>query len=121
MKEVRVALIGYGGIARSHNHGYRRLVEEGEPVRLVAVCDINEEQFKNQIGINIDTGKAGLPEGIHTYTDVDGLDYRILLETDFLVNAYEFQQKGKVIYAQPERILQTETGRILFQTMFSGQ
>lgn len=73
MKEVRVAMIGYGGIARSHNHGYHKLVEEGEPVRLVAVCDINENQFKNQIGINIETGQTGLPEGIHTYTDVDEL------------------------------------------------
>ena len=73
MKEVRVAMIGYGGIARSHNHGYRKLVEEGEPVRLVAVCDINEDQFKNQIGINIDTGATGLPADIHTYTDVDEL------------------------------------------------
>ena len=25
----------------------------------------------------------------HTYSDVDGIDYRILLEADFLVNAYE--------------------------------
>ena len=73
MKEVRVAMIGYGGIARSHNQGYHRLVASGEPVRLVAVCDINEDQFKNQIGINIDNGTAGLPEGIHTYTNVDDL------------------------------------------------
>lgn len=25
----------------------------------------------------------------HTYVNVDGIDYRILLEADFLVNAYE--------------------------------
>jgi hypothetical protein len=25
---------------------------------------------------------------IHTYTGVDGMDYRILLEADFLVNAH---------------------------------
>lgn len=116
MKEVRVAMIGYGGIARSHNHGYRRLVEEGEPVRLVAVCDINEDQFKNQIGINIDTGKAGLPEGIHTYTNVDDLlaneefDMADICLPSFLHSEYaiKFLKAGKHVLSEKPMALSTE-------------
>jgi len=57
----------------------------------------------------------------HTYTDVDGLDYRILLEADYLVNLFEFQQKGRSIYAASDLILRTKTGKQLFQTMFPMQ
>lgn len=73
MKEVKVALIGFGGIARAHNKGYTILANENAPVRLVAVCDVNPKQFESQLSINIDTGKSGLPADIHTYTDVNEL------------------------------------------------
>ena len=70
---VKVAIIGFGGIARAHNAGYSNLVKEGVPVKLVAVCDINPTQFESSLSINIDTGKIGLPKDIHTYTSVDEL------------------------------------------------
>ncbi len=73
MKEVKVALIGFGGIARSHNTGYRILANEKAPVKLVAVCDVNPKQFESQLSINIATENKGLPADIHTYTDVDEL------------------------------------------------
>ena len=73
MKKIKVAIIGYGGIARAHNAGYFSLEQEGLPVKLVAVCDIDRKQFESSLSINIDTGKIGLPADIHTYTDVDEL------------------------------------------------
>lgn len=73
MEEVKVALVGFGGIARAHNVGYRILAKEGAPVRLVAVCDVNPDQFASQLNINIETENKGLPADIHTYTDVDEL------------------------------------------------
>ena len=73
MKEVKVALIGFGGIARAHNAGYRILANENAPVKLVAVCDVNPKQFESQLSINIATENKGLPADIHTYTDVDEL------------------------------------------------
>lgn len=79
MKEVKVALIGFGGIARAHNVGYNILRGEGEPIKLVAVCDINPAQFENEISINTGSGSGTLPADIHTYTSVDDL----LLEEDF--------------------------------------
>lgn len=73
MKEIRVALIGFGGIARSHAKGYARLAAEGEALRLVAVCDVNPERFTAAVSMNLGTGKTVLPEGVHTYTDVEEL------------------------------------------------
>ena len=54
----------------------------------------------------------------HTYTDMQGMDYRILVEADFLVNLYENNVKYKVILASDENIFQTETGRTILKTMF---
>ena len=73
MKEVKVALIGFGGIARAHNTGYKILAKEDVPVKLVAVCDVNPKQFEALININIETENKGLSTEIHTYTDVDEL------------------------------------------------
>ncbi len=79
MNTVRVALVGFGGIARAHNTGYNNLKAIGVPVELVAVCDVNSEQFESQMKINVDTGKSGLAATVHTYTDVD----EMLAKEDF--------------------------------------
>lgn len=70
-KEVRVALIGYGGIARSHCAGYDLLKKEGAPVRLVAVCDIDPKKFGSTEKTNLGESGTGLADDIHTYTDLD--------------------------------------------------
>lgn len=54
----------------------------------------------------------------HTYTDVDGIDYRILLEADFLVNLYEEHASKETIAAAMENIFRTETGMKLCRDMF---
>lgn len=54
----------------------------------------------------------------HTYTEVDGMDYRILLEADFLVNAYEDQLDIKAIRNGYERIFETNTGKEICRVMF---
>lgn len=54
----------------------------------------------------------------HTYSNVDGIDYRILIEADFLVNLYEDAIPEKNIRQAIEHIFKTKTGRYLCQTMF---
>mgnify|MGYP004643197813 FL=1 len=54
----------------------------------------------------------------HTYTGVDGLDYQILLEADFLVNAYESEFSLDAILTAKERFFQTETGKKILMDMF---
>ena len=73
MKEIRVAMIGFGGIARAHYMGYARLSVEGAPVKLVAVCDIEPERFDAKLKINAYNTSESLPESIRRYTDVDEL------------------------------------------------
>ena len=57
----------------------------------------------------------------HTYTDVDGMDYRILLEADFLVNALEDGLDRGAIINFRENVFRTETGKQLLNTMFLEQ
>ena len=54
----------------------------------------------------------------HSYTHIDGLDYRILVEADFLVNLYEDQANPDAIRAAFNHIFRTASGRTLCQTMF---
>lgn len=79
MKKVRVAMIGFGGIARAHLAAYQILAQKGTPVELIAVCDVDEKKFAESMEINIDTGKVQLSENCHTYTDAD----EMLAKEDF--------------------------------------
>ena len=55
----------------------------------------------------------------HTYTDVDGKDYRILLEADFLVNAYEDGLNAESIYAFRKKVFRTKAGIELLNMMYN--
>lgn len=46
----------------------------------------------------------------HTYTHIDGIDYRILVEADFLVNAIDSQLPPENIRSVKERIFRTASG-----------
>lgn len=54
----------------------------------------------------------------HTYTGVDGMDYQILLEADFLVNADESAMKEDAIRAFRDKVFRTKTGLALLQDLF---
>ena len=54
----------------------------------------------------------------HTYTDIQGLDYRILVEADFLVNLYEKSEPLEAQRAAWQSIFRTETGQKLFRAHF---
>lgn len=71
MKETKVAILGFGGIARAHMNGYNLLKKQGAPIRVVAVCDVDGEQFKKNIKINVDTGAQEEKVDFRTYTDLD--------------------------------------------------
>ena len=54
----------------------------------------------------------------HTYTRVDGLDYQILLEADFLVNAGESEYSKQAIENFCRKVFRTEAGTHLLKSMF---
>ena len=55
----------------------------------------------------------------HTYTDIDGLDYQILVEADFLVNLFENGMKRTGIWNAYRKIFRTETGKKICRYMFA--
>ena len=57
----------------------------------------------------------------HTYTGVDGLDYQILLEADFLVNAGESGYSRTVIEKFRQRVFRTKSGIRLLDSMYLGE
>lgn len=54
----------------------------------------------------------------HTYDNIDGVDYQILVEADFLVNFYEDNTSRDAITAALERIFRTSAGRRLCELCF---
>ena len=46
---LRVGIWGCGGISAMHRRGYQMLQEQGVPVEVVALCDINPSNFNNEI------------------------------------------------------------------------
>lgn len=57
----------------------------------------------------------------HTYENVDGTDYRILLEADALVNLYEDNSPRCAIDAMLKNVFRTETGTRICREMFFGE
>ena len=54
----------------------------------------------------------------HTYTDIDGADYQILVEADFLVNLYENGESVSAVKSAYDKIFRTESGKRLCRAMF---
>ena len=54
----------------------------------------------------------------HTYTNIDGMDYQILVEADFLVNYFENGNSADTIQKSVEKIFKTKTGKEMAETMF---
>ena len=54
----------------------------------------------------------------HTYTDIKGIDYQILVEADFLVNYFEDNMSAETVKKSVDKILRTETGRHIAEEMF---
>ncbi len=54
----------------------------------------------------------------HTITDVDGIDHRILLEADYLVNAGESHYTRENIKNALESFFRTESGRALLTDIY---
>ncbi|MEW6721096.1 MAG: phosphohydrolase, partial [Thermodesulfobacteriota bacterium] len=53
----------------------------------------------------------------HTYTEIDGIDYQILVEADFLVNMYEDEMSPDAIKSTLNKVFRTKTGKWLCETI----
>lgn len=80
-----------------------------EARNLLAACQVEEEKIKR---IEFLVGHH------HTYDKIDGLDYQILVEADFLVNFYEEAVPKESIYVTRDRIFKTKAGIEILDEMF---
>ena len=54
----------------------------------------------------------------HTYNHIEGADYQILVEADFLVNFYEGEMPMEKILTVKKNVFRTETGITVLNKMF---
>ena len=54
----------------------------------------------------------------HTYTNVEGLDWQILLEADFLVNSFEDNMDKQAVCRFRDKVFKTASGKRLLNTMW---
>lgn len=54
----------------------------------------------------------------HTYDNIDGMDYQVLIEADFLVNLFEDAASRHAIKSAYKKIFKTKTGKAIFCQMF---
>ena len=57
----------------------------------------------------------------HTYEPVEGIDHRILIEADFLVNLFEGNASKEVCREAYEKHFRTAAGKALWQSMFGEE
>ena len=55
----------------------------------------------------------------HTYSQVDGMDYQILVEADFLVNLFEDNLSKEAALNAYQNIFKTATGKRICKEMFA--
>lgn len=78
------------------------------------------EQLLKPLGINADTitRVCWLVGHHHTYSNIDGPDYQILVEADFLVNIYEDEMPAASRKSIREKIFKTRSGLRVFDTLY---
>lgn len=57
----------------------------------------------------------------HSYDQIQGMDYQILVEADFLVNFYEDNMEPETVRETMYRIFRTKTGQTLCRVTFGLQ
>lgn len=54
----------------------------------------------------------------HSYSKIDGLDFQILVEADFLVNIYEDEMDKNAITSVKNKYFKTKTGSSILEDMY---
>lgn len=68
---IKVALVGFGGIAQLHRYAYHLHNKNGLPVRLVAACDRDPSKFETVTKINLTLDEITDELPFNTYLDMD--------------------------------------------------
>ena len=60
-----------------------------------------------------------LVEHHHTYSHIEGMDYRILVEADVIVNIYEDELDHAAAQSAYDKIFKTSAGRSIMRSMYA--
>ena len=130
MEKIKIALIGFGGIARAHYAGLLDLKAKNAPISVVAACDCNSAQFDRFLKINIGTEPVKLDPSVHTYTDADELlanedfDVADICLPSYLHKEYtvKFLKAGKhVLCEKPMALTSGECDEMMAASRESGK
>lgn len=55
----------------------------------------------------------------HTYTDIQGIDYQILVEADFLVNFYEHDMSNDSVHSVGGKMFKTSSGKAILNAIYA--
>lgn len=94
---------------KSSAGNYQQIEGPPEAEKLLSECEIAS---------NVIARVCWLIAHHHTYTDITGSDYQILVEADFLVNAFEDNMPIDSIQNVRERIFRTDSGKMLLDHMY---
>jgi len=85
--------------------------KEGEPLvwEFLSDSDMTDEQIARV---------AFLVSHHHTFTDIDGADYQILIEADYIANASENGYSEENIRGFMQKIMKTQSGKKILQDIF---
>ncbi len=102
---LKAAIIGFGGIAKSHRRGYANLKAAGK-AQLVCACDVTPEAFTKKISTNIDGESCEIKEELRFYTDLDEmLDREELDFVDICAPTFLHAEISKKVLARGIHVL----------------
>ena len=96
----------YGNTNGKHQEQEGEVMVKG----FLADSGMSEEQIKRV---------AFLVGHHHTFTDIDGIDYQILVEADYIANATENSYSRQNIENFIQKIMKTESGKRILKTIFA--
>ena len=147
INKLHMAMIGlYHGDAKRIQHfckvhSYAKLIAEMENVDAKTLFILETAALTHDIGIHLCEEKYGNCNGKlqekelgfsgevservqyliahhHTYNNIDGIDYQILVEADFLVNMCEDELSEEALQNTYQNIFRTEAGKKICREMY---
>jgi UDP-N-acetyl-2-amino-2-deoxyglucuronate dehydrogenase len=108
-KQIGVGLIGLGSISYSHEAGYGEL---GEACQIVALCDINEEEVNNRIGMYPGAKGYTRYQDLLDNPDIDMVDITVPHVLHFEI-ARAALEKGRHVLVEKPITVKSEQGEEL--------
>ena len=115
---LKVGLVGLGFMGSSHLGIYKRLMDEGFPIKLVAICDVDESKKTGALTKgNIDVSDKSIDfSQFNFYTDMEEmiekeeLDYVDLCLPTFIHAPYAVKamEKGLHVFCEKPMAISTE-------------